>query len=135
MMENHMNNYPLTKPREPSLLLDLQNNLIRIHRNTLSLLGNPEYIQILVNPDTALIAIRGCNKDDYRSERIRWDTLRDNNKSCEFYSKSLIKTIRKVFFNNIDTHKYRITGKYVNSENLTLFNINAHKIMQEDEEF
>ena len=95
MMENHMNNYPLTKPREPSLLLDLQNNLIRIHRNTLSLLGNPEYIQILVNPDTALIAIRGCNKDDYRSERIRWDTLRDNNKSCEFYSKSLIKTIRK----------------------------------------
>ena len=135
MMENHMNNYPLTKLREPSLLLDLQNNLIRIHRNTLSLLGNPEYIQILVNPDTALIAIRGCNKDDYRSERIRWDTLRDNNKSCEFYSKSLIETIRKVFFNNIDTHKYRITGKYVNSENLTLFNINAHKIMQEDEEF
>lgn len=124
-----MNNYPLTNLSKPTLLLDFQNNLIRIHRTTLSLLGNPEYIQILVNPNTSLIAIKRCIKNDYRSERIRWDNLRDNNKSCEFYSKQLIKKIQNVFFNSNDTHKYRITGKYVSSENLMLFNINAHKIL------
>ncbi len=32
------------------IVIDRKNSRIRIHRNTLRLLGDPEYIQLLVNP-------------------------------------------------------------------------------------
>ena len=35
----------------PLICIDFKKNRIRIHRNTLRQIGNPEYIQLLVNPD------------------------------------------------------------------------------------
>ena len=35
---------------QPILSIDLKKSLIRIHRNTLRLLGDPDYIQLLINP-------------------------------------------------------------------------------------
>jgi len=109
------------------MLLDLQYNTIRIHRNTLSYLGNPKFIQFMINPNTNEIIIKKCNSNDIGSERIRWEVLNENNKSCEFYSKSLIKLIRTVFYNDQDTNKYCFTGRYINAENLAIFDIITHK--------
>lgn len=43
---------------QPILFIDLKKNRIRIHKQTLHLLGDPEYIQLLINPVTRLIAVR-----------------------------------------------------------------------------
>lgn len=37
---------------QPILSIDLKKSLIRIHRNTLRLLGDPDYIQLLINPNS-----------------------------------------------------------------------------------
>lgn len=50
-----MNNQPSS---QPILCIDLKKNRIRIHKLTLHMLGDPEYIQLLVNPCTHMIAIR-----------------------------------------------------------------------------
>ena len=50
---------------KPILCIDLKKNRIRIHKQTLRLLGNPEYIQLLVNPDIHMIAIRRSVRQDY----------------------------------------------------------------------
>mgnify|MGYP007110268047 CR=1 FL=1 len=42
-MKNDVSNAPM-------IVIDHKNSQIRIHRNTLQLLGDPEYIQLLVNP-------------------------------------------------------------------------------------
>lgn len=34
----------------PVIVIDSKSGRIRIHRNTLHLLGDPEYIQLLINP-------------------------------------------------------------------------------------
>ena len=42
----------------PLICIDFKKNRIRIHRNTLRQIGNPEYIQLLVNPDQKMIGIK-----------------------------------------------------------------------------
>ncbi len=55
---------------KPAILIDLKKYRIRIHKNTLYLLGNPEYIMFLVNPSDRIIAIRCGTKSDRYAHRI-----------------------------------------------------------------
>ena len=86
---------PLLQNQAPTLVIDLKRNRIRIHRRTLHLLGDPNYVQLMVNPKQSVIAIKSCRAQDYRSEKIRWETLGDK-QCCEFYSKYLVKSLRNV---------------------------------------
>lgn len=45
----------------PLICIDFKKNRIRIHRNTLRQIGNPEYIQLLVNPDQKMIGIKASS--------------------------------------------------------------------------
>ena len=56
--------------QQPTLCIDLKKNRIRIHKCTLHLLGNPEYIQILVNPDRHMLALRKSKRTDHAAHRI-----------------------------------------------------------------
>lgn len=40
-----------------TLQLDLARSRIRVHRNTLAALGNPEYILLIVNPEEKTLGI------------------------------------------------------------------------------
>ena len=51
---------------------DLKKNRIRIHKLTLHMLGDPEYIQLLVNPQDSMIAIRKSVRKDYLAHRVRY---------------------------------------------------------------
>ena len=50
----------------PLICIDFKKNRIRIHSNTLRQIGNPEYIQLLVNPDQKMIGIKAsCAEDNW----------------------------------------------------------------------
>lgn len=116
-MSNPTNSSP---SQLPSLVIDLKKNRIRIHKKTLHLLDNPDYIQILVNPSTATIALRHCSAKDYRAERIKWSVV-STKQCCEFYSKYLIKSLRGVFFAWEDDRCYHIDGQLIETERLAKF--------------
>ena len=42
---------------QPILSIDLKKSLIRVHRNTLRLLGDPDYIQLLINPNAKMLSL------------------------------------------------------------------------------
>ena len=42
----------------PIICIDFKKSRFRIHKNTLRMLGNPDYIQLLVNPYKNMLAIR-----------------------------------------------------------------------------
>ena len=50
--------YEQSSSSQPILCIDLKKNRIRIHKLTLHMLGDPEYIQLLVNPDSHMIAVK-----------------------------------------------------------------------------
>ncbi|MDD3662472.1 MAG: hypothetical protein PHT84_01255 [Candidatus Pacebacteria bacterium] len=86
----------------------------------------------MINPQSATIAIKSCQRSDYRSERIKWENINDMH-CCEFYSKYLISSIFKSFIAQNEHQKYYIKGHYIRQENLVVFHINDMNAFQEGE--
>ena len=75
---------------QPILSIDLKKSLIRVHRNTLRLLGDPDYIQLLINPNAKMIAIKAGDKRDYLAHKVRKYRFETG------YSKDLLQTMMTV---------------------------------------
>lgn len=120
---------------DPTIVIDLKRNLIRIHRKTLHLLNDPEYVQLLVNPAKRIIALRPTIKEDSHAQKIRWTVLRSGNKCFEIRSKYLVIALQQVCYELKYAHIYRISGKYYKSDDTAVFNINeAVSVNSSDEE-
>lgn len=98
-------------PDAPIIVIDSKNNRIRIHRSTLHLLGNPEYIQLLVNPERHTLAILPSQKQK-TANAVRWDKIAES-KSCELYSKILIRQLGSLCPDWKADGKYRLSGALV----------------------
>ena len=113
-------NSPKTREIRPCLLIDLKKNRIRIHKATLHLLGDPDYIQFLVNPIDQSLVIRRSIKNDYLSHHIRWNLI-SGKQCCDFYSYFLLKSLRNVNYDWEENRSYRIYGKVHEKEKLAQF--------------
>ena len=80
---------------QPILCIDLKKSLIRIHRNTLRLLGDPDYIQLLINPATKMIAIKAGDKKDYLAHKVKNHRFKTGY-SYELYCKNLLQTMMTI---------------------------------------
>ena len=103
-------------------MIDLKKNRIRIHKATLHLLGDPEYIQFLVNPESLTLIIKSTSKTDHLSHRIRWNLI-GGKQCCDFYSYFLLKTLRDVNPGWEMNRSYRIYGSLNEKESLALFSL------------
>lgn len=91
---------------QASLCIDMKKNRIRIHRHTLHLLGNPKYIQLLVNPDTGKIAIRNSSAKDHLAHKIYLST----SDCIELYSSVLMENLKTVTTDLEPNCSYRLYG-------------------------
>lgn len=107
----------------PTLCIDLKKRRIRIHKNTLCLLGKPDYIQILINPEVKMIAIRPTTRHDRLALNVRFDHFPSEN-NYELYSTGLISNLLSV---NCDWKLdgcYRIYGAMHTTMAIALFPMN-----------
>lgn len=112
----------LSANKRPIVSIDLKRNRIRIHKTTLHMIGDPTFINLLVNPKDKLIAIRKSSSKDSSALRIRSNQLNDGN-CVEFGCKDLIlllNGIDKAWENN---SSYRIYGKCNTDESLAQFSL------------
>ena len=105
---------------EVSLSIDMKKSRLRIHKTTLNLLGEVGYIQLLMNPKSKVLAVRGSEtryKDSHSLSRVRL-----NPDNCfELYSKSLIETIMSLLPELDRDCTYRIPGEAHPGENTAFF--------------
>lgn len=111
------------EPTVPLIMIDCKYDRIRIHRNALHLLGNPNYIQLLVNPENLTIALLPSEKTR-TAHAVRWDRLSDKH-CCELYSKPLIVQLCNICPDWTRFGKYRIAGAYISERNLIQFSMNS----------
>lgn len=104
----------------PTLSIDMKKNRIRIHRNTLNLLGSPKYIQLLVNPAKELMVVMPGLKNDPLAHPVREHQITDNN-CYELSSKELIKSLREINGLFEDKNLYKLCGHYFEKHNLAQF--------------
>lgn len=106
----------------PVMLIDFKRDRIRVHKNTLHLMGDPDYIQFLINPESQTLAIRISDSKDTLAHKVRW-SLVSNGRCCEFYSKHLVYTIRNCFYPMIEQRAYRFYGEMIESEPIAYFSL------------
>lgn len=102
--------------------LRLRNQNMLIHRRTLQMLGNPTYIQLLVNPDSRTIAVKRTSEYDHLSHRIPENELL-HHKCCELYSRNFLKALRTKSSEWTDKATYLIRGTLIESCNLVQFSM------------
>jgi len=103
----------------PAIVVDCKNSRIRIHRQTLHLLGDPDYIQLMVNPELGTLAISPSERIK-TAHAVRWEKL-SGRKCCELYSKPLVHQLKSINPGWTLDGKYHMTGNYLPAERLICF--------------
>ena len=93
---------------------------IRIHKQTLHGLNDPQYIQLLVNPEKQILALKRSRKGDIQSHQVKY--IKDH--CCELYSKELLYQLSVVNPLMKSNRSYRIIGLLNEKLGLALFNLN-----------
>lgn len=105
-----------------SITIDPKKCRIRIFKGTLHQLGDPDFIQFLVNPKAMCVAIRAVRDliPPMESHKIIKKTFASSN-SVEVYSRPFVFGLCKLI-GDLDTNSlYRISGAIIPSEDIAVF--------------
>lgn len=114
----------MSDPTNPAIVIsvDLKKYRIRIHKSTLHLLGDPRYIQLLINPDSMSVAIRAIEtRRSGDQTHVVDQRMMNSDNSIELYSRSLVEKIREIESDLDDGFSYRITGEIIQSQKMAVF--------------
>jgi len=115
---NDDNNYPII------ISIDIRKNRVRIHKSTYHLIGEPKYIQFLVNPEKRMFAFRGVdNKQSDGTTNIFNIERMNTNKSYDIYSQFFIKKLRELSPELSKNNSYHLSGKVFTSQKIAVFSL------------
>lgn len=114
-----MNNKPSSYPL---ICIDFKKNRIRIHRNTLRQIGNPEYIQLLVNPAQKMIGIKASCAEDKLAHKVK-DYFVINGNSYELYSRELLYSLSQLNLSWEKFNIFRLEGNIYPDKKIALFSM------------
>lgn len=115
-----------------SMAIDLKKNRLRIHKQTLRLLGSPPYIQLLFSTKREAIVIlkRESAVPNGQEIKVVFDKP-DTSGTFDIYCKELITRIRKQFSGLNSRGLYRLTGFEIPEEGGVCFPLGS-LILTED---
>ena len=119
-------------PASPVICIDMKKNRIRIHKQTLHMLGDPEYLQLLVNPGRGMFALRGSFRGDHLAHHIKKHQISPDN-CYELYSKDLMRAFIGVNDALQEDKSYRIYGEMIPVAGVARFDLNKLVIVGEGE--
>ena len=104
----------------PRISFGYRRNRIRIHMSTLHLLGDPEFIHLLINPEEQTVMITPAEGYEFLSHHVR--AYRQGTKhECEICSMDLLQRIREITGDIGSTAVYE--GRYISEQNAVLFHV------------
>ena len=106
----------------PAIFIDQKRYRIRIYKRTIHLLGDPKFIQLLINPDDLVVAVRAADRAGSMTHRIVWSSFASK-QSYELTSKYLIQKIRQACTNWQVGESYRLFGEIISGENIARFDL------------
>lgn len=119
------------EPR-PVITLDFKRRRIRLYQKTLRLIGDPEYILLLVNPGERTMAIVRSDSSDLRAYRIQWTPFHLERRYIELQSNSLMRNLLELCANCQGNHAYRICGECIPGENAMQFDLEKPVMIGKD---
>lgn len=108
-----------------SITLDMKKNRIRIHKSLYSVLGEPHYVQLLVNPKVRKIGIRAVDSASAFAQPIKISKQKSTEKCYEFYSSILLDKLYEEMKLSDKNGSYRIEGIVLPEEKTALFSFDS----------
>ena len=103
------------------IAIDKRKHRIRLHKSMLKKLGNPKYIQLLINPDKMKIAILCLDKEMSGDQSFKINYNIPSPDSIEMYSRNLVTQIYDLIKETDQDNSFRIYGEIIPSQNLAVF--------------
>ena len=111
---------------QTAMSIDMKKYRIRIHKESLRLIGNPDYIQLLVNVDRAQVAIRGLDRNQKGSDAHKVNKAQiESDVSYEIYSQSLLAKLRSAFPQFEQECTYRLSGTAFPQNRAAVFDVSS----------
>ena len=103
------------------IAIDKRKHRIRLHKTMLRKLGNPKYIQLLINSDRMILAIVCLDKEMLGDQSFKINYNIASPDSIEMYSRSLVTQIYDLIKETDEDNTFRIYGEIIPSQNLAVF--------------
>lgn len=116
----------------PMMSISLKKSCIRIHKETLLMIGRPAHILLLVNPEEKALVIFHGKSNDVRSLNVA-KYMNHKNKSVEFYSTPLIKKLNELCPDWQINESYKFYGEIIPKEKIVRFNMSKGEIITKQE--
>ncbi|MDL2238363.1 hypothetical protein LJC56_11165 [Christensenellaceae bacterium OttesenSCG-928-K19] len=110
-----------------NLTIDLKRNRFRIFRKTMRYLGNPPFIQFLINPEELYIAILGSDRPIPGGTANRINLNMDLKSCVEFYSTNLMDGLFKIFGRLDYGCSYHLSGEIDQTNRVAYFSLSTLK--------
>ncbi len=110
--------------------LDMKKNRIRFTRTTMGLMGNPPYIQILINPSKRMMIIRGLPEKatNAPSEKIHYEGT--DERYVELYSTLLMGKFSNAFSQFDKRVTYKVFGEAFMDKQVAIFDLTQFKELE-----
>ena len=114
----------MNKHSPATLSVDMKKNRLRIHKAMLHQLSDPAYIQLLVNPDSKMVAIKAVHKASTGDQvhRVSKHALFSDN-SVEIYSQSFVFKLKEVTPGLDYGTTYRMLGNVYPTVGIAVFSL------------
>lgn len=114
-----------------TMSVDLKKFRIRIYKTVIHQIGDPKYIQLLVNPDEMAVAIRSVEHElsGDQTHRVSERQLRADN-SVEIYSRPFISKLCEVVSGLNVGYSYRLSGVVIPAEKTVVFSLMTLQIIE-----
>lgn len=109
------------------MTLDIKRNRFRVHKATLKKLGDPKYVQFLINPEEMFIAILGTDKPLAGGTANKVNLIEMPNHSVEFYSNALLEGVINMIGLLDFRYSYRLTGEVDTANRVAYFSMRTLK--------
>lgn len=114
-----------------AISVDFKKTRIRIYKQTLALLGKPEYVQLLVNPAEMTLIILAVDQRTPEAHKVCLSDIHPED-SVELYSKSLINELGTLAVNPDVKYTYKIIGTKLPNIPAVLFSMKTmQKVLNE----
>ncbi len=109
---------------EIKMSIDMKKNRIRLFKTMLHLLGDPPFIQLLINPTTMQVAVKALDRDvsGDQSHRVPKSSLLSDN-SVEIYSSVFVLTLIETLGIKVNPITVCLNGILLRDEHIALFDL------------
>lgn len=115
--------------------IDIKKYRIRIHKNVLHLLDDPPYVQLLINPESAEVAIRSVEKAVAKDQAHRVSKRQLKSDNCiEIYSKFFIQKLIELVPKMNEGQCYHMSGVIIPFEKAAVFSFKTLTLLEGGEE-